>query len=77
MNKIKTSDVWLDLGKILKKCGIENNNGLLKNDLKKMFKIDCKYYNKIFKYMLKKYDLTSMYGQNFILYMKNYKPKIR
>lgn len=77
MNKIKTSDVWLDLGKILKKYGIKKNDGLLKNDLKKMFKINCKYYRKIFKYMLKKYDLTSMYGENFILKMDNYNPVTR
>ena len=77
MNKIKTSDVWSDLGKILKKYGIEKNDGLLKNDLKKMFKIDCKYYKNIIIYMLKKYDLISMYGENFILQMKNYKPKFR
>ena len=75
MNKIRTSNVWLDIKEILKKYKIKNNNGLLKNDLKKIFKIDCRYYNKIFKYLLRKYDLTSMYGENFILYMKNYKSK--
>lgn len=77
MNKIKTSDVWLDLGKIFEKYGIKKNDGLLKNDLKKMFKINCKYFYKINKYLYFNTKLIGLYGKNYILKMDNYNPVTR
>ena len=40
-----------------------------------MFKIDCKYFDKINKYLYFNTKLIGLYGKNYILKMKNYKPK--
>jgi len=69
IDKITVSDVWNELEDIFIKYNFENNNNLLKNVLKEIFKKDCKYYEKIWKILSNKYDIYLMYGKDFVLYI--------